>query len=207
MVCGSCLPCAPGSKTQRSLTKYKQVQSFWNNSCNYDFYFKVITMAHVLSGWVTQESAKPLEKVLESCLAKLVQPVVALCAWTRLGSKLLCLLCLDFFERMHCIAARFSFQSELVFLLFCWWGHGVGVKQDTTQTWCSCCYGIKGLRIKCKPSVAVMIIRVVELPCLNAGLYYLASFAFCFVSLSLKAFILCLMQVPFREGYHLMELM
>lgn len=63
--------CASGSKALSSSTKYNRVQSFWGTkTCNYDFYFNMIMVAHVLSGWMTQGTAKPLERELESCLAQ-----------------------------------------------------------------------------------------------------------------------------------------
>lgn len=126
VVCGSPVPCAPGSKTQSSPTKYKQVQTFWNNkSSKYDFYFNMIIVAHVLPGWMTQERQSLLRESWRAVWhgrAKLVQPAAVLHAWTRLGSKLSCLLRLDFLEKSHCTAARFSFQNERVSLLCCWWG-------------------------------------------------------------------------------------
>lgn len=199
VVCGSPVPCAPGSKTQSSPTKYKQVQTFWNNkSSKYDFYFNMIIVAHVLPGWMTQESAKPLERELESCLA-----------WrSKVGAACCCVTCLDQAWEQIILSASlgFSWEKSLhccqvfipewasLFALLLVRGLGLGVKQEATQMWHSCCCGVKGLYIKHKPSVAVMIIwEAVELPCLNPGLYYLASFGCCLLSLSLVAFILYLM--------------
>lgn len=153
-------------------------------------------VAHVLSGWMTQEDAKPLERELESCLAQRSK-VGAACrsatcldqAWEQI--MLSALLGFSWEKSLHCCQV-FLPEWASPFALLLVRGLGLGVKQ-ATQTWHSCCCGIKGLYIKDKPSVAVMIIWAVELPCLNPGLYYLASFGCCFISQSLLVFILYLM--------------
>lgn len=118
--------CAAGSEALRSSTKYNKVQRFWDTkTCNDDFYFNVIMVARVLAGWMTQESAKPLERELESCLAQR----------STVGAACHAVSCLDQAWDQIILSAllRFSLEKSLhwcqvflpewaAFLLCCWWG-------------------------------------------------------------------------------------
>lgn len=151
-------------------------------------------VAHVLSGWMTQESAKPLERELESYLAQRSTVGAACCAVSCLDQAwdqiiLSALLGFSWKKSLHWCQV---FCLEWAFCFVAGWGYQ-GVKQEATQAQHGCSCGMKGLYIKRKPTVALMIIWAVELLCLKSGLYFLVLSGCCFVSLSFVKFILYLM--------------